>query len=87
MGPGKAVIFLQRALNALNHKLLYQDLKIDGSVGQRTLDALKINLNKTHSEEVILKMLNSLQGAFYIELSEKRKKDRKFIFGWFLNRI
>ena len=27
------------------------------------------------------------QCDFYIELAEKRKKDRKFIFGWFLNRL
>lgn len=87
MGPKKAIKFLQRSLNSLNHKLLYADLTVDGRIGNRTIEALKINLLRANAETVILKMLNSLQGARYIKLSESRKKDRKFIFGWFSHRI
>ena len=31
--------------------------------------------------------LNCLQGAFYIELTERRQKDERFAYGWLLNRV
>jgi len=31
--------------------------------------------------------LNCLQGAFYVELAEKREKDERFVYGWLLNRV
>jgi hypothetical protein len=36
---------------------------------------------------VLLRMLNALQGAFYIELAERREKDETFIYGWFRARV
>lgn len=87
MGTGRAGKFLQRALNVLNNRTkLYGDLIVDGAVGQKTVDALKIYL-KYRDEQTMVKALNSLQGAFYITLAERREKDERFVYGWFKNRI
>lgn len=82
--------FLQRALNALNREQKdYPDMKVDGLVGPMTVSALRSYLNKRGStgETVLLRALNSLQGARYIELAEKRQKDEAFVFGWLSNRV
>ena len=36
---------------------------------------------------VLLAMLNALQGAHYVEISEKNQNLEEFIFGWFRNRV
>ena len=90
MGTGRAAEFLQRSLNALNDGgRLYPDLKVDNSVGNKTIEALAAYLKQRGNKGVIimLRALNSLQGAFYIELAEKREKDEKFLAGWLLNRV
>jgi len=87
MGTKRAVRFLQRCLNVLNNRgRHYSDITADGNVGPATLSALSHFLT-TRNEDVMVKMLNSLQGAFYIELAERREKDEAFIYGWFTNRI
>lgn len=87
MGPGRAANFLQRALNVLNKQSrLYADLKTDGIIGGRTLEALEVYLIN-RSERVLLVALNCLQGAAYIKLAECRAKDEKFIYGWLKNRV
>lgn len=70
-------------------EIIPDDLIVDGDVGNRTIRALEafIAIRGEDGEEVLYKMLNSLQGAFYITLSERRSKDEKFIFGWFKNRV
>lgn len=90
MGVGRAGTFLQRALNAFNNGGTdYPDLKVDGQVGMQTIDALNKFLAKRGQAgvTVMLRCLNALQGAFYIELCEQRAKDEKFVFGWFQNRV
>jgi len=87
MGTGRAVRFLQRSLNALNKMgTLYPDLEIDGGMGPKTLISLHDYL-EAREENVLVKMLNCLQGAYYLDLSERREKDERFIYGWFKNRI
>lgn len=81
---------LQRVLNLLNlEQKVFKDLKVDGVYGPKTLEALEITLNKRGrtGELVILRMLNSLQGARYIDLAEKKPSQEAFIFGWFANRV
>ena len=58
-------------------------------MGPSTLKALNAYLTKrgTQGELVLLRALNCLQGAFYIELVERRYKDEVFIYGWLLNRV
>lgn len=86
MGPAVAAKFLQRSLNVMNNEQkLYPDLVADGQIGPRTISTLKQYLTSRGSkaEEVMLKALNSLQGARYIELSELRQANEAFTFGWF----
>jgi len=87
---GTAVVFLQRTLNVLNREQRdYPDVKVDGRMGPGTLDALR----RFHAARgrvgmtALLRMLNALQGAYYVELAERRQKDEAFVLGWFLNRV
>ena len=36
---------------------------------------------------VMLRMLDAQQGAFYMDLAERRPKDERFVYGWFLHRV
>lgn len=85
MGPSWAAKFLQRSLNALSGA----GLVVDGAVGKRTITALTeyIAYRKAPGIKVLLKMLNSLQCARYIELVESNQKNRTFIYGWIANRV
>lgn len=87
MGPNRAGTFLQRSLNVLNNRgSSYPDLTIDGNIGHATISALASYLY-TRKGGTLVKMLNCLQGAFYVELAERREKDERFIYGWFKNRV
>lgn len=87
MGAGRAIKFLQRALNVLNTQgKLYPDLTVDGAIGPATINALRSYLS-TRNELVLSRALNCLQGAFYIELAERREKDEPFVYGWLRNRV
>jgi lysozyme family protein len=87
MGRARAGNFLQRSLNVLNNKQsITPDIVVDGFVGRGTLKSLK-DVFSSRGDEVLYKMLNSLQGAFYIELAERREKDETFVYGWFKNRV
>jgi lysozyme family protein len=91
MGVDRAGAFLQRALNALNKQgTLYPDVTVDGRVGPMTVAALREYLQRRVGQDgvtVLLRALNSLQGAYYIELAERRQKDEDFVFGWLRNRV
>lgn len=83
MGVRMAAQFLQRALNALNRgQTLFGDLAVDGAIGPATLGALA-HLGRPLDKETLLKMLNALQGARYIELCEARETNERFVRGWF----
>lgn len=92
MGVSVASRFLQRALNVLNrsHKTpLYPDIAPDGRLGARSIEALGVFLRARgpDGEKVLLRMLNSLQGSKYIEITENRVQNEEFLYGWFLNRV
>lgn len=91
MGAGRAGQFLQKCLNIFNRRERdYGDLKVDGQVGAKTLAALKSYRAHRRGESgstVMLRALNSLQGAFYIDLATRREKDEDFVYGWFKNRV
>lgn len=89
-GTGRAGEYLQRALNVLNNGgTMYRDIAVDGRVGRITVACLREYLGNrgARGEMVMLRALNSMQGAFYIELAERRAKDEAFVFGWMLNRV
>lgn len=88
--PMQATLFLQQALNALNRQGKdFADIAEDGGCGPKTVNALRAFLGKRgkDGETVLLRALNDLQGAFYIDLSRRRPKDEEFVFGWLLQRI
>jgi lysozyme family protein len=90
MGTGTAAMFLQRALNALNRMAGdYPDIRVDGAIGPATAAAFAAYLkrNGAKAEAVMLKALNVLQGARYIELAEGRASNETFLNGWLANRV
>lgn len=82
--------YFQRALNVLNKGgSMYPDTSVDGRIGPVTVAAFKeyVRQRGTDGVTVMLRALNSLQGAFYITLAEARAKDEAFVFGWLRNRV
>lgn len=82
MGKSIAIMFLQRALNVLNHNGKdYPNITIDGIFGTQTLsNVLKCNVTN------VLDVVKSLQGARYVALSESNSKLQDFTNGW-INRM
>lgn len=90
MGVGKAGEFLQMALNALNlGATRYPDVKEDGDVGERTIDALRAFIAWRGAEgvAVLVRALNCLQGARYIDISRQRAANESFVYGWIKERV
>ncbi len=90
MGVGRASKFLQIALNAFNNQGgYYKDIAEDGDIGSGTLVALRAFYDRRGVDgmTVLASALNCQQGAFYIDLTRRREKDEKFVFGWFKNRV
>lgn len=83
MGTYIAAVFLQKALNVLNRNQLdYADLPITGKVGSLTTEA--VNLQKYPGN--VLKIVNCLQGARYVEICLANPRQEKFLRSW-LNRV
>lgn len=83
MGIPRAVEFLQRALNVLNrNEKLYADLVADGLFGPKTLTVVRAYL-KTDKPELLLKIMNVLQGMYYIEFKTQSPIQEKYARGWF----
>lgn len=90
MGVSKAVKNLQTVLNALNRiEKDYDDVTVDGVMGGNTIKSVRLlHLKRgTRGLIVLVSYLNALQGAFYIELSQRREKDERFVFGWGSERL
>jgi lysozyme family protein len=89
LGIGRAGMFLQRSLNALNREQRdYPDLTVDGIIGPATLHSLRsfIARRQAQGELVLLRALDGLQRAAYIALSENNGTQESFVFGWLLRR-
>jgi lysozyme family protein len=90
LGVNRASKILQRNLNVFNNRQeYYNDILVDGDIGNATIVTLQSYARKRFNdggEEVLHKMLNCLQGAFYVDLCERREKDEKYMFGWAKNR-
>jgi lysozyme family protein len=90
MGPGVAAAMLQRSLNALNRQQRdWPDVVMDRMVGPATLAALArlLAVRGKDGEAVLLKALNALKGARYIELAEARAANESFLYGWLAHRV
>jgi len=82
MGISKSVEYLQRTINILNrNQKAYADIKVDGSIGPKTLEALKVCIKKNGAKRV-LNVINGYQIKHYLELMEKNPTYEKYI-GWF----
>jgi len=74
--------FLQQALNLLNrNQKEYKDILDDGMLGLITLTTLSLSF-VNNPEARILKVMNHLQGAFYIDRMTKHPEREEFV-GWF----
>ena len=83
LGVGRAVKFLQAGLNILNrNELLYADLIEDGVFGQKTLDTLKVYIQKD-DVHYLLKIMSVFQGMHYIKYMRKSPIQEKYARGWF----
>jgi lysozyme family protein len=75
--------FAQIALNVLNqNQKLYLDIEEDGLIGPQTLRLI----NNHTKPAALLKVLNVLQGARYIEISKSNHTQEKFMNAW-LSRV
>jgi len=91
MGPSWPAIWLQQWLNALNRGGKdYTDIAEDGRIGPGTVGALGRLIaarGRSAAESVMLRGLNSSQGARYLELARQRVANEAFLFGWLANRV
>lgn len=86
MGVHRAVIHLQQALNLLNrNQASWPDLMEDGSLGTKTMEALAAYIRRDPPEH-ILKVLNVLQGAHYLDYMRRSPAQQKYARGW-LSRV
>lgn len=90
-GQRVPVKMLQRVLNALNLKeSLYEDLVVDGLLGNKTVLAYKNLCDKRgelETEKVVYNTLNALQTVHYLEICEKREANESFAWGWISKRV
>jgi lysozyme family protein len=85
-GISTAIMFLQMSLNALNRlEKDWKDIKEDGAMGPRTI--MMVNIASIIKEDTVLKALNVLQGAKYIEMVRKNPKNEMNLAGWLNNRV
>lgn len=83
MNTSRAVSFLQTALNVANRNgSLYGDLVVDGALGARTLSALRLAL-RGGDKILLLKVMNVLQGAHYIDFMTQSPDQETYARGWF----
>lgn len=95
IGAKHPILWLQNNLNLLNNKeKYYNDISVDAVIGTETVSALKALIafrGLDAVEKVIYNQLNSLQGAYYynLTLSSDQKNNKRFetfYWGWLRNR-
>lgn len=90
MGTAVAATFLQRWLNGFNDTgSRYGDLHVDGRIGAVTLDALRafVRWRGPQGITVLMRGLNGVQATRYLDITESKPSQRKYLFGWVLNRV
>lgn len=90
LGVTWPALWLQVALNGLNNQgKIYADVDEDGDVGPGTLRALKAYFaaRGKEGEAVLLRALNCLQGARYIDIARGRQASEGFLYGWLRTRV
>ena len=85
LGMGGAVKKIQLLCNAYNWKSgrpIFADLSVDGSIGPKTIAALRCLLETRADAKTLCHALNCLQGAHYLELAARNPAQRQFTAGW-----
>jgi len=83
LGHKRCHVVLQEGLNIFNNRQKrWEDIKVDGLIGKKTISALDKadNCNRSH---MIAKYLNCEQGHMYKKSMEKRETNEKYAVGWF----
>lgn len=79
MGVVTAAKFLQRALNLLNRNgRSYPDTPVDGVIGRATITLA----NEHKNPRQLYALLNTMQGAKYINICEADPTQEKYMYGW-----
>lgn len=82
MGISRAAKFLQEGLNYLNrNEQSYNDLVVDGKIGPASLRALDYIMSHG-DEDVLLTIMNVLQGQHYLDYMKKSPIQEKYARGW-----
>lgn len=82
MGVKKSIEYLQRTINTLNRNQRdYPDIKVDGTIGNQTHEALKTCIKKK-GIAMVLNVINGFQVKHYLTLMERNPTDEKWV-GWF----
>ena len=87
-GVASSVGYLQESLNLLNrNQQNYPDIKVDKKMGPITLKSLQafLKLESGHPD-YLLKLLNLMQAAKYLETMRRDSTQERFARGW-LNRV
>lgn len=90
MGTSIAGVFFQRCLNALNRNGQdYADLLVDGVIGAKSIEAFQRFYVKRgmNGIKVLLRLLNGLQLARYVDICERDRTQEAFLYGWANNRV
>lgn len=90
MGPAIPALWFQQCLDGLNDGgRPYGDIKEDGDIGTATLSAFRAyrKARGVEASKVMLKALNCLQGARYVELARNRSANEAFLYGWLRTRV
>ena len=79
MHPKVSINLLQKSLNLLNRNgKLYPEITADGILGSQTLKLT----NEHPYPDALLKLLNGLQLARYVEICEADPTQEEFLRGW-----
>jgi lysozyme family protein len=88
MDVPKAVRFLQSALNVLNRNgKSYADIPEDGIMGGTTLNSMQHYDGNAEETQILLKVMNILQGAKYVEIMKNSPAMERFARGWVGRRV
>lgn len=84
MGSRRAIKFLQQGLNCLNrNEMIFSDVVEDGVFGKNTMNALNKLSSNLNDMNLLVKIMNVLQGMHYLEYMKKSPLQEKYCRGWF----
>jgi len=83
MGKREAAEIFQLALNILNRQQsTYDDVEVDGKIGNQTMIAYRLLLREEPDEVNLFKTLNVMQGAHYVATVRRLPSQEMNFRGW-----